>query len=63
MWTRWTHAAALHGQDLSGQAINATRFQQNPLVRVDSSPTLGVNLNGPTVIRVPDWVERPLRRY
>jgi hypothetical protein len=39
------------------------RLPQNPLVTVRSSPTLGGNVNGPTVIRVPDWVERPLGRY
>lgn len=45
------------------QGIRVTRLAQNPLVTVDSSPTLGKNVNGPTVIRVPDWVERPLGRY
>lgn len=40
-----------------------TRFTTNPLVTVTSSSTLGGNVNGPTVIRVPDWVERPLGRY
>ena len=39
------------------------RFSENPLITVDSSPTLGGNVNGPTVIRVPDWVENPLGRY
>jgi len=44
-------------------ALRAERFATNPLVTVRSSPTLGGNVNGPTVIRVPDWVERPLGRY
>jgi hypothetical protein len=39
------------------------RFAQNPLVTVASSPTLGGNVNGPTVIRVPSWIEHPLGRY
>lgn len=39
------------------------RFATNPLITVTSSPTLGANVNGPTVIRVPDWVEKPLGRY
>jgi hypothetical protein len=43
--------------------VRATRLPQNPLLTVDSSPTLGKNVNGPTVIRVPDWVQRPLGRY
>ena len=47
----------------AAQDIRAIRFTQNPLVTVDSSPSLGRNVNGPAVIRVPDWVERPLGRY
>ena len=44
-------------------AFQLRRFAQNPLVTVSSSPTLGTNVNGPTVIRVPGWVQRPLGRY
>lgn len=44
-------------------SVRVTRFASNPLVTVKSSATLGGNVNGPTVIRVPDWVERPLGRY
>ncbi len=43
--------------------IQATRFPENPLITVNTSPSLGDNLNGPSVIRVPDWVEHPLGRY
>jgi hypothetical protein len=48
---------------VTAQSPVATRFAQNPLITVASSPSLGGNVNGPTVIRVPDWVERPLGRY
>ena len=41
----------------------AERFARNPLVTVRSSPSLGGNVNGPTVVRVPDWVAAPLGRY
>jgi hypothetical protein len=47
----------------AGQEIRAMRVSQNPLVTVDTSTSLGRNVNGPTVIRVPDWVERPLGQY
>ena len=43
--------------------LRVNRLTQNPLITVASSPTLGGNVNGPTVIRVPDWIERPLGRY
>ncbi len=44
-------------------SVRATRVAQNPLLTVRSSPTLGGNVNGPTVIRVPEWIEHPLGRY
>jgi hypothetical protein len=43
--------------------VRVERLKQNPLITVASSPSLGGNVNGPTVIRVPDWIERPLGRY
>jgi hypothetical protein len=43
--------------------IRATRLRQNPLITVNSSPTVGDNVNGPTVVRVPSWVQKPLGRY
>ena len=43
--------------------VTVTRLPQNPLITVKTSPSLGTNVNGPTVIRVPDWVQRPLGRY
>ena len=43
--------------------IKAVRFPENPLITVNTSLSLGDNVNGPTIIRVPDWVERPLGRY
>ena len=47
----------------AGAQVMVARFTQNPLVTVKSSASLGNNVNGPTVIRVPDWVQRPLGRY
>lgn len=47
----------------AAQEVRATRLAQNPLITVDTSSSLGGNVNGPTVIRVPDWVDRPLGRY
>ena len=44
-------------------SVVARRLSQNPLITVRSSATLGGNVNGATVIRVPSWIERPLGRY
>lgn len=43
--------------------IHAVRSAANPLIVPSMSPTLGDNINGPSVIRVPEWVENPLGRY
>ena len=51
-------AAVVHAGDL-----RATRFAENPLITLTTSPSIGDNANGPTVIRVPTWVQRPLGRY
>lgn len=44
-------------------AVRATRLRQNPLVTIKSSSTLGDNVNGPSVVRVPSWVSKPIGRY
>jgi hypothetical protein len=41
----------------------ATRFAQNPLITLATSASLGDDIAGPTVIRVPAWIEHPLGRY
>jgi hypothetical protein len=48
---------------VSAADVTAKRFAENPLITVNTSPSLGDNVNGPTVIRVPDWVDHPLGRY
>ena len=46
-----------------GSEVRATRFRENPLITLATSPSIGDNANGPTVIRVPSWIEHPLGRY
>jgi hypothetical protein len=43
--------------------VQVVRFDDNPLLAVTAAPGLEENVNGPSVIRVPDWVEEPLGRY
>ena len=43
--------------------VKVQRFPTNPLITPASSPTLGENINGPSVIRVPSWLPNPLGRY
>ena len=43
--------------------VAVRRLPQNPLITTTMSPSLGDNINGPSVIRVPAWVKSPLGRY
>lgn len=37
--------------------------RHGPLITPDTHPAAGTNINGPSVIRVPDWVDAPPGRY
>ena len=44
----------------------ARRLPQNPLITAGTPgahPDMATNINGPSLIRVPDWVENPLGKY
>jgi hypothetical protein len=41
----------------------AIRFPENPLIHADLDDTIGDNINGPSVIRVPPWIPNPLGKY
>lgn len=43
--------------------LSAERLPQNPLITRTSASTIGDNINGPSVIRVPDWINQSLGRY
>lgn len=44
-------------------AVHPVRLHHNPIVTPEMSDTLGENINGPSLIRVPSWVENPLGKY
>jgi hypothetical protein len=39
------------------------RFANNPIIRPAYDQSIGSNINGPSLVRVPAWLERPLGRY
>jgi len=39
------------------------RLRGNPIIRPHMDARMGANINGPSLIRVPDWVEHPLGTY
>ncbi len=43
--------------------MKVERFPNNPILRPHMDARMGSNLNGPSLIRVPDWLENPLGRY
>jgi hypothetical protein len=56
----WGRSGALRAQDKK----SVVRFKENPIIRPDTTPGgHGANINGPSLIRVPDWLEKPLGKY
>ena len=43
--------------------MHVTRFDTNPIIRPHLDARLGDNINGPSLIKVPSWVDQPLGRY
>jgi len=41
----------------------AERFETNPLVTPGSDERIGENINGPSVVRAPPWIDDPLGEY
>lgn len=49
---------------VSAQEITFNRFKNNPIIHEGLLPKLeGDNINGPTLIKVPDWVKNKLGKY
>lgn len=49
---------------LGEEAVRVERLESNPIIRPEMLPPgEGDNINGPSLIRVPAWVEKPLGRY
>jgi hypothetical protein len=44
-------------------ATQVIRSQSNPIITPESDESIGGNINGPSLIRVPDWVQNPLGQY
>ncbi|MEE2777235.1 MAG: hypothetical protein VYE73_10820 [Acidobacteriota bacterium] len=43
--------------------VNIQRLQGNPIVHPGMDARMGSNVQGPSLIRVPDWINDPLGRY
>lgn len=45
------------------ESVTAHRLLDRPIITPSLDPTLGTNIQGPSLIRTPDWIEKPLGRY
>jgi hypothetical protein len=43
--------------------MRVTRLGDGPIVDPGTDPSIGINIQGPSLIRVPDWLPDPLGRY
>ena len=43
--------------------FNVKRFKNNPIIYPKMDESLGNNIAGPSLIRVPNWIKNPLGRY
>jgi hypothetical protein len=44
-------------------AVKTARFPQNPIIYPHMDDRMGDDINGPSLIRVPEWLPNPLGRY
>ncbi len=43
--------------------MKVSRLSTNPIIFPEMDEAIGTNINGPSLIRIPKWVEHPLGRY
>lgn len=43
--------------------VKVERLLDRPIISPDTDPSIGANIQGPSLIRVPDWIPSPLGRY
>lgn len=44
-------------------AVQIERLLDAPIVTPQTHPSIGENIQGPSLIRVPEWVDNPLGKY
>jgi len=50
-------------QASAAESITITRLGDGPIITPDMDTRMGGNIQGPSLIKVPDWVENPLGNY
>jgi hypothetical protein len=58
-----TASMASAGQTVLAHDVRVERLVDAPIIRPNMDASMGSNIAGPSLIRVPEWVEAPLGRY
>ncbi len=45
------------------ESVRVERLLDRPIISPDLDASIGINIQGPSLIRVPDWIDSPLGRY
>lgn len=56
-------SASAESTTLATSQVRVERLGGGPIVDASTHPSIGENIQGPSLIRVPDWIENPLGRY
>src|SRR5712692_4214378 len=57
------HGCRPHTATAEDYGMKIACLAQEPIIRPHMDDRMGDNINGPSLIRVPDWVEKLLGRY
>lgn len=49
--------------DVDGVAVRVERLLDHPIIDASTDRSIGANIQGPSLIRAPDWLESPMGRY
>jgi hypothetical protein len=60
---RWICPLVLTVTVAGGAEVRVERMLDAPIITPATHPSIGGNIQGPSLIRVPDWVKNPLGRY
>lgn len=67
MWRRFIVIAAFLAcsivQVQAADLVTVTRLGDGPIIHPQLDPSIGMNIQGPSVIRVPEWLQNPLGKY
>ncbi len=44
-------------------AVHIERLLDAPIITPGTHPSIGTNIQGPSMIRVPNWIDSPLGKY